>query len=48
MSRGPWKLLKKEPHGRNNEFEGEDLEAEACVSKVAMRLAEQIVKPIRT
>ena len=29
-------------------FEGEDLEAEACVGKVAMRLAEQIVEPIRT
>ncbi len=29
-------------------FEGEDLEAEACVGKVATRLAEQIVEPIRT
>ena len=29
-------------------LEGEALEAEACVEKVAMRLAEKIVEPIRT
>ena len=29
-------------------FEGEALEAEACVEKVAVKLAEKIVKPIRS